>query len=168
MPTDSTKWLSSGALAGALADVDIHLSPAALQRYAREGRLPARVTPGGHYRFDLAQVREALESSTRARAGERAMSPIERLFEHHRDDIRQIAARHHGRAIYIFGSVARGDARPGSDLDFLVDFEPGSSLFDLMRITDELEELLGCRVDVVSRGGLKDRDTHILEEAQPV
>ena len=168
MPTDSTTWLSSGALAGALADVDIHLPPAALQRYAREGRLPARVTPGGHYRFDLAQVREALESSTRAHAGERATSPIERLFEQHREDIRQIAARHHGRAIYIFGSVARGDARPGSDLDFLVDFEPGSSLFDLMRITDELEELLGCRVDVVSRGGLKDRDTHILEDARQV
>jgi predicted nucleotidyltransferase len=37
-----------------------------------------------------------------------------------------------------------------------------------MRITDELEELLGCRVDVVSRGGLKDRDTHILEEARQV
>jgi predicted nucleotidyltransferase len=113
-------------------------------------------------------VREALESSTRARAGERATSPIERLFEQHREEIRQIAARHHGRAIYIFGSVARGDARPGSDLDFLVDFEPGSSLFDLMRITDELEELLGCRVDVVSRGGLKGRDTHILEEARQV
>jgi len=168
VPTESATWLSSGALARALADEDIHLSPTALQRYAREGRLPARVTPGGHYRFDLAQVLAALEPASRADAGERATSPIERLFDQHREDIRQIAARHHGRAIYLFGSAARGEMRPDSDIDFLVDFAPGSSLFDLMRITDELEQLLGCRVDVVSRGGLKDRDSHILEEALPV
>lgn len=161
-------WLSSGALARALADVGIHLSPPTLQRYAREGRLPARVTPGGHYRFDLSGVLAALDSSPGASSGEPAASPIERLFEQHREDIRRIAARHHGRAIYVFGSAARGESRPDSDLDFLVDFAPGSSLFDLMRITDELEELLGCRVDVVSRGGLKERDTHIVEEAIPV
>ena len=86
----------------------------------------------------------------------------------HREQIREIATRHRGRAIYVFGSVARGEAGATSDLDFLVDFEPGSSLFDLMRISDELEALLGCPVDVVSRAGLKDRDRHILDEAIPV
>ena len=157
--------MSSGALARALQEVDIHLSPAALQRYAREGRLQARVTPGGHYRFDLAQVLEALGAPAARREGRPSASPIERLFEEHREQIREIAARHHGRAIYVFGSVARGDVRADSDIDFLVDFEPGSSLFDLMRISDELEALLGCPVDVVSRAGLKDRDGHILDEA---
>ena len=62
-----------------------------------------------------------------------------------------------GRAVAVFGSVARGDAGPDSDVDFLVDFEPGSSLFDLLHLSDALGDLLGRRVDVVSVGGLKDR-----------
>lgn len=65
----------------------------------------------------------------------------------------------------MFGSVARGDAGEDSDIDLLVDFEPDSSLFDLLHLTEELEQLLGHRVDVVSTGGLKDRDGTILAEA---
>lgn len=65
----------------------------------------------------------------------------------------------------MFGSVARGEETPSSDLDFLVEFEPGSSLFDLAHLQDDLEALLGVRVDVVSRGGLKERDGHSLAEA---
>ncbi|HVF74849.1 MAG TPA: nucleotidyltransferase domain-containing protein [Acidimicrobiales bacterium] len=74
-------------------------------------------------------------------------------------------ARHHGRRVRLFGSVARGDDRPGSDVDLLVDFDAESSLFDVIRLTRELEELLGLPVDVVSTGGLKDRDVRILAEA---
>ena len=65
----------------------------------------------------------------------------------------------------VFGSVARGDDGPGSDIDFLVEFEQGATLLDLMAIQDELGELLGCDVDVVSAGGLKERDEHIRREA---
>lgn len=65
----------------------------------------------------------------------------------------------------VFGSVARGDESSSSDIDLLVEFEPGSSLFDLLHITEELEELLGVPVDVISAGGLKDRDDHIRREA---
>lgn len=65
----------------------------------------------------------------------------------------------------VFGSVARGEETPTSDIDFLVEFEPGSSLFDLLHISEELEALLGVPVDVVSAGGLKDRDDHIRREA---
>lgn len=65
----------------------------------------------------------------------------------------------------IFGSVARGEERQGSDIDLLVEFEPGSSLFDLMRLEDELSALLGVQIDVVSAGGLKDRDDDIRREA---
>ena len=65
----------------------------------------------------------------------------------------------------VFGSVARGEETPTSDIDFLVEFEPGSSLFDLLHIKEELETLLGVPVDVVSVGGLKDRDDHIRREA---
>ncbi len=68
----------------------------------------------------------------------------------------------------MFGSVARGDETPESDIDFLVEFEPGSSLFDLMDLQEALEQLLGVPVDVVSVGGLKDRDDHIRREAVPI
>lgn len=61
-----------------------------------------------------------------------------------------VAVRHHASRVRLFGSVARGDDRPDSDIDLLVDFAPESSLFDLMRMTRELEELLGHPVDVVS------------------
>jgi predicted nucleotidyltransferase len=64
--------------------------------------------------------------------------------------------------------VARGEDGNDSDVDLLVDFEPGSSLFDLLHLQDELEQLLRCRVDVVSRGGLKPRDEHIRREAVPL
>ena len=85
-----------------------------------------------------------------------------------REEILAIVKRHKGRSVAVFGSMARGDDHQGSDIDFLVDFEPGSSLFDLMHITDELTELLGRQVDVVGRGGLKDRDDHIRREAIPL
>ena len=56
--------------------------------------------------------------------------------------------------IYLFGSVARGEASDESDVDFLVDFEPGRSLLDLGGLRVELEALLGRRVDVVTEAGI--------------
>jgi len=76
--------------------------------------------------------------------------------------------RHRGRSVAVFGSVARGDETAASDIDFLVEFEPGSSLFDLLHLGEDLEQLLGVPVDVVSAGGLKDRDEHIRREAVPL
>jgi uncharacterized protein len=87
------------------------------------------------------------------------------LVERHRDDIKAVAARYHGRRVRLFGSVARGQEHEDSDIDLLVDFVPGSSLFDLLHLNRELEELLRHPVDVVSRGGLKERDRAILDEA---
>lgn len=84
------------------------------------------------------------------------------LIERHRSQIIALARRHKGRAVAVFGSVARGEERPDSDIDFVVEFEPGSSLFDLIGLEDELRELLRCRVDVVSAGALLDRDDDIL------
>lgn len=85
--------------------------------------------------------------------------------ERHRDEICAIASRHRALSVSVFGSVARGDDEPDSDIDFLVEFEPGASLLDLMRIQDDLEALLGGHIDVVSAGGLKARDEHIRREA---
>lgn len=96
------------------------------------------------------------------------MGPRRALVESHRNEIRELLSRHRGKAIAIFGSAARADDTSASDIDFLVEFEPGSSLFDLMHLEDDLEELLGCPVDVLSAGGLKSRDHHILRDALPL
>lgn len=96
------------------------------------------------------------------------MSTRRSLVDSRRAEIADLARCHRGRSIAVFGSVARGDDHADSDIDFLVDFEPGSSLFDLLHLQDELSALLGCRVDVVSVGGLKPRDEHILGQALPL
>lgn len=92
-------------------------------------------------------------------------SALGSLLHEQRDQILEIAARHHARNVRVFGSVARGEATARSDIDFLVDFDKGSSLFDVLHLTDELKALLGRDVDVVSTGGLKHRDDRILAEA---
>lgn len=82
-----------------------------------------------------------------------------------REAIRAIAARHKAFNVAVFGSVARGEDKPESDIDILVDFQPGASLVDEYRLENELREFLKSKVDLVSRGGLKARDTHIREES---
>lgn len=92
---------------------------------------------------------------------------LEALRGRLREDVLRIASEHGARSIAVFGSVARGEVEPG-DVDFLVDFEPGSTLLDLIHLQDALEAFLGTRVDVVSVGGLKPRDDHIREQAVPL
>ena len=91
--------------------------------------------------------------------------PLRVLVESRREQVMAIAARHHASRVRLFGSAARGEDRPDSDIDLLVDFDQESSLFDLMRMARELEMLLGRAVDVVSAGGLKSRDRAILAES---
>jgi predicted nucleotidyltransferase len=74
-----------------------------------------------------------------------------------RDDILSIAARHGAHNVRVFGSVARGEARSDSDMDILVDMEPGRSLFDLGGLLYDLQALLGVDVDVVTEKGLRPR-----------
>ena len=81
-----------------------------------------------------------------------------------RAEIGQVASRYGAHDVRIFGSVARGDESPESDVDVLVRFEPGRSLLDLVGIRQDLEELLCCRVDVVSERALQAED-EILREA---
>lgn len=87
--------------------------------------------------------------------------PLRALVEAHRAEIKAVAARHGSVRIGIFGSVARGDESANSDIDFLSDFEPGRSLFDLMRLEDDLGALLGHGVDVVEVKALKRRDDDV-------
>jgi predicted nucleotidyltransferase len=74
-----------------------------------------------------------------------------------RDEILAIAERHKAYNVRVFGSVARGDAKPGSDVDFLVTYRQGASLFDLAGLFVELQDLLGVPVDVVDDAAIKER-----------
>jgi len=65
-----------------------------------------------------------------------------------RSEILAAAARHGASNVRVFGSVVRGEARPGSDVDLLVDMEPGRSLLDLAGLHLELEDLLGFPVEI--------------------
>lgn len=85
-----------------------------------------------------------------------------------RDAVRQVVARNRGRNPRIFGSVARGEDRPDSDLDLLIDLDDSASLFDLSRMRVELEELLGIKVDVIDERGLRDEHRGILDDAIPL
>ena len=82
-----------------------------------------------------------------------------------KDEIVQIAAAHGASNVRVFGSVARGTAGPRSDVDLLVDFEPGRTLSDHIGLWRDLEALLGATVDVVSARGLTDRDDDIRADA---
>ena len=81
---------------------------------------------------------------------------IDELLKSKRQEILAIAARHGARNVRIFGSVARGEAGPESDLDILVEMEPGASLMDHVALMQDLEDLLERKVDVVS-----DRALHL-------
>lgn len=91
------------------------------------------------------------------------------LIVQRRDDILRLAASYGARNVRVFGSAARGEDTPSSDIDFLVTMEPGRSLFDKAGLLTDLKELLGREVDVVSDDSiywlLRRR---ILKEARPV
>lgn len=90
------------------------------------------------------------------------------MVQAHRDEILRIVRLNRGKRAYLFGSTARGDDGESSDIDLLIEFEEGSSLFDLKHVEDDLSGLLGVHVDVVSVGGLLERDEHIRREAIPI
>ncbi|MHB8293905.1 MAG: nucleotidyltransferase family protein [Acidimicrobiales bacterium] len=81
-------------------------------------------------------------------AGKRREAPTMQLLRAHRDEILRLATARGVSNIRVFGSVARGDATPDSDIDLLVDFQVQKSGFDLIAFADDLEQLLGRSVDV--------------------
>ena len=94
---------------------------------------------------------------------------IEELRNTKRAEILRLAARRGAGNLRIFGSVARGESDDQSDIDFLVDLEPGRSLLDLGGLQRDLEELLTSRIDVVSSRGLRDRVREkVLRDAIPL
>ena len=91
---------------------------------------------------------------------------VDELLKGKREQILKIAAKHGARKVWVFGSVARGEADERSDVDFLVEMEPGRSLLDMGGLLMELRELIGRDVDVVTERGLKPRiPARVLREA---
>ena len=86
-----------------------------------------------------------------------------------REEIKKLAANYGAHNVRLFGSVARGEAHSDSDIDVLVDLEPDRSLFDLGGLLMELQDLLGCKVDVVTEQGLRPRiRERVLRDAVPL
>jgi predicted nucleotidyltransferase len=87
-------------------------------------------------------------------AGAEASMKANQALTKSRDAILRIARSHGARSIRVFGSRARGEARPDSDLDLLVQLEDGRSLLDIVAMKQDLEDLLGCQVDVVTEASV--------------
>jgi predicted nucleotidyltransferase len=97
------------------------------------------------------------------------MFTLERLRSERRDEILRLARRRGALNVRVFGSVARGEANENSDLDLLVEWEPGRSLLDHAGLVQDLQELLGAKVHIGTEKSLhwyvRDR---ILREALPL
>jgi len=83
----------------------------------------------------------------------RFMENVKTLREK-RDEILAIARQHGARNVRVFGSIARGESKRNSDLDVLVELEPGRSLLDIIAIKQDLEDLLNIKVDVVTEAAV--------------
>jgi len=94
---------------------------------------------------------------------------LRQMLESRRGEILKLAQKYGARNVRIFGSVARGESQADSDIDILVDMEAGRSLLDHAALIDELEVLLGRKVDVATERGLKDRiRDRVIREAVPL
>jgi predicted nucleotidyltransferase len=106
-------------------------------------------------------------------AGKQSITPevmsLDERLQNQRDRILTIAERYGAYNVRVFGSVARGESQPTSDVDFLVEMQPGHSLLDRIALKQDLEDLLGCQVDVATlrtlHEGIKDR---VLQDAKPL
>jgi predicted nucleotidyltransferase len=96
------------------------------------------------------------------------MVSLDTLRSEKKAEILRLAETHGGHNIRVFGSVARGDNAENSDVDFLVEFEKGRSLFDLIGLKLDLQALLGSTVDVVTPNSLRYIRERVLAEARPL
>jgi uncharacterized protein len=88
------------------------------------------------------------------------------LVRHRRNDILEAAERYGAERIRLFGSVARGEEEPGSDVDFIVKMKPEMRVFDLVDLQDRLRDILGCEVDVLTEHPwMRERLRREIEEA---
>ena len=93
---------------------------------------------------------------------------LEELRAANKEQILSLATSYGARNIRIFGSVARGDHRETSDVDLLVEFEKGRTLFDLIDLRLDLRDLLGVEVDIVTPNSLHRLRDDVLAEAKAI
>jgi predicted nucleotidyltransferase len=79
---------------------------------------------------------------------------IDKTLREKRDQILAIARQHGARNVRVFGSIARGEGKRDSDLDVLLELEPGRSLLDIVAIKQDLEDLLNTKVDVLTEAAV--------------
>lgn len=140
------------------AAAELGVSPSTLQEWAQQGRVPCERTAGGHRRFDVAEVRRALD--------ERAEPPTLRQLRRRRRLILRTAEAHGLTGVRVFGSVTRDDARPGSDVDLLVDAAAGVTVLDIMAAELDLERVTGAPVQIVTSGSTG--AAALTEDARPL
>ena len=93
------------------------------------------------------------------------MALLDTVLVERREQVKAAVMANKGQAVALVGSVARGDCTADSDYDFVVTFQPKSSLLDHARMELALEDILGCSVDVIDRDALTEQSRRMLEDA---
>lgn len=144
--------------------------PAMLRAFRQQGKDAPHFVVGKHRRPEAvvlayAQYSELISGARRTHE----TADLRKLVRDQRQEILRLADKRGARNVRIFGSVARGDFEPGSDIDFLVEMDEGRGLLELVGLWQDLEELLGVKADVVTEGGLKPRmHERVHAEAVPI
>lgn len=112
---------------------------------------------------------EVIQRAVEALEGRLGPGTLDPFVARHRAALRVAARRHGILRVWLFGSRARRDARPDSDVDLLVQTRPGASAWDVAGFLADAEEVLACQVDVADLDGLRPDDrARILAEAVPL
>jgi len=140
---------------------------------ARAGVSPSTVTriERGEINPTLVMLERLLDASGNqlvVTVEPRPQRPTLDALRQHRDDIIAVVASFGGRNVRAFGSVARGEAHDGSDVDVLIDVPAGTGLVTVERIAEALSAVLPWPVDVVTGGAARRRMAHVLDEAVPL
>jgi predicted nucleotidyltransferase/DNA-binding XRE family transcriptional regulator len=148
-------------------------SQPALARYETGAALPTiptleRLLSGCGQRLEL-RSSDANEQSTSASSVRGQLGPLAHRLRRRRSRLLESARAHGVRRVCAFGSIARGEAGPTSDIDLLVELAPDRTLLDLLGFRDEATEILGIPVDVATPDMLKERiRAEVLAEAVPL
>jgi excisionase family DNA binding protein len=141
--TDRQEWVTTGEAARMLGVRSINT----IKRLIRDGRLIA-IRPGGHYRVSRADLQRLTEGHPSASSRPAGRPDLRSRTT--RQWLKEWADRHRVARVSLFGSAARGEMRPDSDIDIAVEFEEGSrvGLFEMVDMRDELVERFGRPVDL--------------------